>query len=93
MLNSLPYALQEKLDGYNWERNTLGWSADYVFYLQHTAQPAPYLKISTNLAAECARTIWLRPYLPIPEVHYFAEGSGRDYLLLSATPGEPLEYL
>ena len=87
-------ALQEKLDGYTWERNTLGWSAEYVFHLQHPRQPAYYLKASPRLAGECARTIWLQPYLPVPQVYYFVEEyNGRDLLLLSAVPGQLLEAL
>jgi aminoglycoside 3'-phosphotransferase-2 len=90
----IPTALQEKLAGYTWERNTLGWSAEYVFHLHHPSQPAYYLKASPQLAGECARTIWLRPYLPVPQVHYFVEDEhGRDLLLLSAVPGQLLEEL
>jgi aminoglycoside 3'-phosphotransferase-2 len=88
----IPTALQEKLAGHTWERNTFGMAAEHVFHLHHPHQPAYYLKASPGLAGECARTIWLRPYLPVPDVQYFMEGDGRDLLLLSAVPGQVLEY-
>jgi aminoglycoside 3'-phosphotransferase II len=67
--------------------------AHSAVHLQHPSQPAYYLKASPGLAGECARTMWLRPYLPVPEVHYFVEEDGRDLLLLSAVPGQVLEHL
>ncbi len=69
----IPTTLQEKLDGYTWKRNTLGMSAQHVFHLYHPVEPhkpSYYLKASPGLAGECARTIWLQPYLPVPDVHY-----------------------
>lgn len=88
----LPADLTEKVAGYTWERNTLGMSAEWVLYLHHPTWPAYYLKASPALMGEWGRTAWLRPHLPVPQVHYFATQPERDYLLLEALPGQPLEY-
>ncbi|MBN3522547.1 APH(3') family aminoglycoside O-phosphotransferase [Paenibacillus apiarius] len=90
---AFPDALLEHIRENDWVQDTIGMSGAHVFQVQTTAGEAAYLKVSpsgweTTLAGEKRALEWLRGKLPVPDLLYYEETNGYDFLLMSAVEGD-----
>ncbi|MCG3225932.1 MAG: aminoglycoside 3'-phosphotransferase [Candidatus Heimdallarchaeota archaeon] len=91
LIKNLPKELQQIIEDYMWEKNTMGWSGTKVFKLTQDKEIL-YLKINEptsdfNLEKEKIILEWLAGKLPVPEVIYFEKKNNTEYLLLSEIRG------
>lgn len=92
----LPYAWREKLAGYHGTQQTIGLSEATVFRLEAVDRPALFIKTEpvhplAELRDEIARLRWLGTSgIPCPKVLDETREARRDWLLMSALPGENL---
>lgn len=96
MLDDMPAGLRDRLDGYHWDRQTIGASDAGVFRLTAPAGPSLFLKVEqaaplAELPDELARLEWLasQPFA-CPRVLAFETERNRHWLLMSAVPGGDL---
>jgi aminoglycoside 3'-phosphotransferase-1 len=82
------------LDGYDWERDTVGESAGAVYRL-HGKPGAPdlFLKhggpgVADDVTDEMAKLLWLSAYLPVPAVRHFVRTPHEAWLVMTAMPGK-----
>lgn len=88
----LPFELTQQLIGATPHRILIGESGVAVYRLDGGQKPTRYLKVAgTNapheLHIERDKLMWLQGRLAVPEVLYFGEEAGKQYLLLSAVEG------
>jgi aminoglycoside phosphotransferase len=86
--DDLPVDLKQRLDSAPWQQVLIGWSGAQVFKIEGHG----YLKITggrLSLRPEKERLEWLRGRLPVPEMRYFGEANGRQFMLISDIPGLP----
>ena len=90
----LPHSFNSIINGYTWNRVTIGESSARTYCLQRNDQPTLYLKVDKKqpgreLLAEKRILEWLSGKLPVAEVLVFDEDEDdeSDYLLISAIPG------
>ncbi|MFE0014772.1 APH(3')-II family aminoglycoside O-phosphotransferase [Mesorhizobium sp. NPDC059054] len=92
----LPAVIRTRVDGYAWDRDTLGHSDAGVFKLEVADKPGLFLKIEEangfgELPAEVERLHWLgRQGIACPEVLAFEAHAGCNWLLMSAISGKDL---
>lgn len=92
----LPAVIRAMVDGYAWDRDTLGHSDAGVFRLEAADKPRLFLKVDEadgfgELPAEVERLRWLgQQSISCPEVLAFEVHSGRNWLLMSAMSGKDL---
>lgn len=92
----LPPAIGALVEGYVWDRDTLGQSDAGVFKLEAANRPRLFLKIDeadafAELPAEAERLRWLgHQGITCPEVLAFEVHAGRNWLLMSAVSGKDL---
>ncbi|WP_040005495.1 APH(3') family aminoglycoside O-phosphotransferase [Fibrisoma limi] len=89
---TLPTELQRLLQKTSWQADTLGMSSAQTFRLE--GPESFYLKINPvdpwgGLKTEADALVWLRAYLPAPEVVYYERLTGIDYLLIRELVGSP----
>lgn len=89
--NTVPAELQAHVDGYTFERTTLG-KASETYRLTRRDHPTRYLKIASDLSREHARLLWAVGRLPVPQVVAFVASAAEHYLLLDELPGTPVEF-
>ncbi|QJD79951.1 APH(3') family aminoglycoside O-phosphotransferase [Spirosoma rhododendri] len=90
--DQLPPALQRLLPHTDWRTDSLGMSSAQTVYIN--GREPFYLKVNPvdpwgGLRAEADALIWLRTYLPAPEVVSYERADGVDYLLMRALTGLP----
>ncbi|WP_229365907.1 APH(3') family aminoglycoside O-phosphotransferase [Fibrisoma montanum] len=88
----LPTELQRLLQNTSWQADTLGMSSAQTFRIEGPENF--YLKINPvdpwgGLKTEADALVWLRGYLPAPEVIYYDRVDGTDYLLIRELVGLP----
>ncbi|NLS78734.1 MAG: aminoglycoside 3'-phosphotransferase [Chloroflexi bacterium] len=93
-LPPMPAELRWMLRGGVVERNTEGRSTSETFWVRRPAGNA-YLKVAVpelqdTLEREARVLSWLRGKLPVPEVLYYGEREGMQYLLISEVRGRNL---
>lgn len=92
----IPTPWKEKLSAFDWSQQTIGCSEASVLRFAAPGKSTLFIKIEpagpfSELQDEAARLRWLATTnLPYAEVLDAAHESGRDWLLLSAVPGEDL---
>lgn len=90
----LPAELQRLLSGVRFRQNTLGCSSANIYRIDWPEGIAlAYLKVQRTmdddeLLREMEVLTWLRGRLPVPEVLHFSQAGDRQYLLISAIPGQ-----
>lgn len=90
---ALPPPLRASLAGHTWQRITIGESRAGVFHLNAPGQADMVLKAQVRdplfpLQGEADRMRWLHGRIPVPRVIDFIQDSERDYLLMTALPGQ-----
>ncbi|HEY0429082.1 MAG TPA: APH(3') family aminoglycoside O-phosphotransferase [Pyrinomonadaceae bacterium] len=88
----LPAPIAEKISGYRWQENKIGFSCVKIFRLTTRNKQSLYLKINPraskfSLFQEKLRLEWLKNRIPVPEVALFAEDERAEYLLQAEIPG------
>lgn len=92
----LPPTIRGMVDGYAWDRGTLGQSDAGVFKLEAGDRPGLFLKTDeanafAELPAEVERLHWLgHQGIACPRVLAFEVHGGRNWLLMSAVAGKDL---
>ena len=90
---AFPDALLERIGENDWVQDSIGLSGARVFQVQTPAAEAAYLKVApsgweTTLASEKRALEWLQGKLQVPELLYYEETNGYDFLLMSAVEGD-----
>jgi aminoglycoside 3'-phosphotransferase II len=86
----VPPSLRDQLAGFTFERVALGEVAE-TYRLTRRDGSVRYLKIADDLERERMRLAWAADRLPVPRVIAFASESDRQYLVLEALAGTPIE--
>jgi len=92
----LPTEMSGRLAGCRWTERKIGMSDAHVFEVSGDGRPPLFLKTEpkgrfSELEGEMRRLRWLEDQgIPAPRVVDFAHGNGRDWLLMTAVPGEDL---
>ena len=89
---SLPAELQQALGNADVQRVRGGCSGVHLYLVSNACQPDRYLKIASreihrDLRPEAERLRWLWHKLPVPEVYYYGEDAGRQFLYISGISG------
>ena len=92
LIQSIPTELGKLIQKRRLERVTLGCSGNYVYRLYQEEATDLYLKVSSEqsvyrLLTEARRLKWLNGRLPVPELCYYGEADGVEYLLMTAVNG------
>jgi aminoglycoside phosphotransferase/GNAT superfamily N-acetyltransferase len=92
LLETIPPALGELIQKRRLQQVRLGHSGDLVYRLYQEDMSDLYLKVSSEqsvyrLQAEARRLEWLNGRLPVPELCYYGEADGVEYLLMTAVNG------
>jgi aminoglycoside phosphotransferase len=87
----LPAELSKLINGYKWQRITLGLSQSQT-YLLSGASSNLYIKIQSLTATESLhrekeRLVWLQGKLPVPEVVYDGQDDANEFLLMTEIEG------
>ncbi|EJL36748.1 aminoglycoside phosphotransferase [Caulobacter sp. AP07] len=88
-----PASMARDVRGYLWARDKVGESGGEVYRLHgHPRARALFLKrgegaVADEITDEMARLVWLKSYLPAPEVVHFTRAQGEAWLLMTAVPG------
>jgi aminoglycoside phosphotransferase len=87
----LPKLLNEKINNFTWEENTVGHSESQVFLLKGLTYNC-YLKIQPSnsidrLIDEKRKLEWLQGRVPVPEVLFYEIDDTNEYLLMSEIKG------
>ncbi|WP_288424407.1 APH(3') family aminoglycoside O-phosphotransferase [uncultured Spirosoma sp.] len=90
--DQLPATLQRLLPRTDWHPDSLGMSSAQTIFIN--GREPFYLKVNPvdpwgGLRDEADALVWLRTYLPAPEVVHYERTDGVDYLLMRALPGLP----
>jgi aminoglycoside phosphotransferase len=88
----LPEDLSRRLSGFRWKEVYAPYSGAATFYVEGEGLQA-YLKLlpagqSETLEKYKDRLLWLKGKLAVPELLYYAEAHGTEYLLMSAVEGK-----
>jgi aminoglycoside phosphotransferase len=89
----LPADLRDILKHSSWEMNTIGYSATETYLIKGINKGKnSYLKIispasGSSLFPEKRILEWLQGKLPVPQIYYFREVEGKEYLLISEIKG------
>lgn len=91
MEERLPPELAALLNGYKWQRITLGLSQSRTYLLIGEAANL-YLKVQSltaveSLSSEKERLVWLQGKLPVPQVVYDGKDDTNEYMLITEIPG------
>lgn len=93
METSIPVRLRDLLADYEWQQDARGRSSAHVFRLEADGRAPVYLKTELvdplgELAGEVARLRWLTSQgLACPDIIAHARDDEREWLLMSALPG------
>ncbi len=93
MAPSVPAALAEAVEGYDWSRDRVGMSGAAVYRLRgRRGAPDLYLKlgcggVADDVAEEAEKLRWLQSRLPVPRLRAFVAETARTWLLTEALPG------
>jgi aminoglycoside phosphotransferase/RimJ/RimL family protein N-acetyltransferase len=92
LLETIPPALGELVQKRRLQQVRLGHSGNLVYRLYREDMSDLYLKVSSEqsvyrLQAEARRLEWLNGRLPVPELCYYDEVDGVEYLLMTAVSG------
>jgi aminoglycoside phosphotransferase/GNAT superfamily N-acetyltransferase len=92
LIQTIPPELGNLIQRRRLERVAVGCSGDYVYRLHREEAIDFYLKVSSEqsvyrLQAEARRLEWLNGRLPVPELCYYGEADGVEYLLMTAVSG------
>ena len=92
LIQAIPAELGHLIQNRHLERVTLGCSGNYVYRLHQEEKADLYLKVSSEksayrLQAEARRLDWLNGRLPVPDLCYYEEADGVEYLLMTAING------
>jgi aminoglycoside phosphotransferase len=90
---SFPPDLRECLSNAVLTKNTVGYSGAFVFHIDRMEGRPAYLKTvpsvwHQSLQQEADALNWLQGKVPVPEVLYFGQYEGRDYLVMSEVKGK-----
>lgn len=90
-MKEVPHDLAELIDGYSWERITIGRLNAMTFWLKGPIYNQ-YLKIQPNhfienLYDEKERLEWLQGRLSVPKVLYYNKDEANEYLLTTEITG------
>lgn len=91
----LPASLNAAVENHDWEKITLGMTVADVYCLRRDGTPRLFLKVTPtdhleNPSVEHDKLLWLRKFLPVPEVVAFDQSEGTAFLLMTALPGQDL---
>ena len=87
-------SLDHELDGYKWARDHVGQSGAAIYRLYDKVDaPELYLKqgngsVANDITDEMVRLIWLKDYIPLPNVKHFSRTPDVALLLTTAIPGK-----
>lgn len=90
----LPEDLQRIIEGAKARENLLGRSDSKVFFFENLKEiGTAYLKIAPKTNTESLKNQvdilnWLKRKIPVPEVYYYREYQGKEYLLMSEVKGK-----
>ncbi|MFO7538335.1 MAG: APH(3') family aminoglycoside O-phosphotransferase [Chloroflexota bacterium] len=92
LLEAMPPVLGDLIQKRRLQQVRLGQSGNLVYRLSREDVPDLYLKVSSaqsvyQLQAEARRLEWLHGRLPVPELCYYGEADGVEYLLMKAVVG------
>ncbi len=87
----LPNQLSKMINGFDWERITIGHSESKTFLLKGNLYNL-YLKVQSLTATERMvnermRLDWLQGKLPVPEVVFYDQDDNQEYLLITEING------
>ncbi|TSB47602.1 APH(3') family aminoglycoside O-phosphotransferase [Alkalicoccobacillus porphyridii] len=88
---NLPISIEELIQGYSWEQNTIGLSSSNVYQLR--GERTLFLKTQDrkhpfeSLYDEKQKLEWLADKLPVPNVLFYEQAGQTEYLLMTALPG------
>lgn len=93
LFNEMPEKLRTILEGSRFSKNNTGCSNSRVYHIQNLEMGgSAYLKVVfdpkvESLEREVEILKWLKGKLPVPEVYYFGQHQGKEFLLMSEVNG------